>query len=103
MNGRAWLVTSWTGRTFLGAIVLKGLVLLALWITGGTVALENADRIVNLALITLALIAVVDLTLTVRARLLWRVPGHLDPSPPYVLARGQPAAVALFLRRVFLP
>src|SRR5258706_15416181 len=88
MNGRAWLVTSWTGRTFLGPIVLKGLVLLALWITGGTVALENADRIVNLALITLALIAVVDLTLTVRARLLWRVRRKLILS--YILIGAVP-------------
>ena len=69
MNGRAWLVTSWTGRGFLGAVVLKGLVSAALWATGGTVALDNADRIVNLALIVLASIAIVELTLAVRARL----------------------------------
>src|SRR5258706_1365464 len=93
MNGRAWLVTSWTGRTFLGPIVLKGLVLLALWITGGTVALENADRIVNLALITLALIAVVDLTLTVRARLLWRVRRKLILS--YILVGAVPILLLL--------
>jgi hypothetical protein len=31
MNGRAWLITTWTGRSFLAAIVLKGLVLVALW------------------------------------------------------------------------
>ena len=88
MNGRAWLVTSWTGRSLLGAIVLKGLLILALWATGGTAVLENADRIVNLALIVLASIAVVGVTMAMRARLLWRVRRKLILS--YILIGAVP-------------
>jgi serine phosphatase RsbU (regulator of sigma subunit) len=88
MNGRAWLINSWTGRSFLAAIVLKGLLVAALWLTGGTSALENADRIVNLGLIVLASAALVDLTLAVRARLLWRVRRKLILS--YILIGAVP-------------
>lgn len=42
-------------RVFLLAAVLKGLVLAALWATGGTASLEWVDRVVNLAMIVLAI------------------------------------------------
>ena len=88
MNGRAWLVTSWTGRSFLGAIFLKGLLVIALRAIGDTVPLQYADRVVNLALIVLASIAIVGLTLAVRARLLWRVRRKLILS--YILIGAVP-------------
>ena len=88
MNGRAWLVATWTGRSFTGAIVLKGLLVVAIWATGGTLALEYADRLVNLALIVLASIALVDVTLKMRARLLWRVRRKLILS--YILIGAVP-------------
>jgi len=88
MNGRAWLLTSWTGRSFAGAVVLKGLLVIALWVTGGTLSLQYADRFVNLVLIVLASVALVGVTLAVRERLLWRVRRKLILS--YILIGAVP-------------
>src|SRR3954470_12865424 len=88
MNGRVWLVTSWTGRSFLAVAVLKSLLLVALWAMGPAAALDDADRIVNLALIACACVAIVDLTLAVRGRLLWRVRRKLILS--YILIGAVP-------------
>src|SRR5712691_8191404 len=88
MSERAWLVTSWTGRSFLAAIVLKALVLAAIWTTGGSPGLEYADRAVNLAIIILAILAIHQVTVLARARLLWRVRRKLILS--YILIGAVP-------------
>jgi serine phosphatase RsbU (regulator of sigma subunit) len=88
MNVRAWLVSSWTGRSFLGALLLKGLLLLALRLAGDTLALEYADRFASLVLILVASIAAVQVILTARTRLLWRVRRKLILS--YVLIGAVP-------------
>ena len=86
MRERAWLITSWTGRSFLAAVLLKLLVLVALAATDGSATLEFLDRAVNLALIVLACVSIYQLTQLVRARMLWRVRRKLILS--YILIGG---------------
>jgi serine phosphatase RsbU (regulator of sigma subunit) len=88
MRERAWLITSWTGRSFLAAVLFKGLVLAALAATGGSATLEFLDRAVNLALIVLACVSIYQLTQLVRARMLWRVRRKLILS--YILIGAVP-------------
>ena len=88
MSPRAWLITSWTGRSFLATLVVKALVGVAVWTSGGSAALEIVDRVVNLALVSLAAIAIYQLTLLVRAGLLWRVRRKLILS--YILVGAVP-------------
>ena len=88
MSPRAWLFTSWTGRSFLATLVVKALVGVAVWTSGGSAALEIVDRVVNLALVSLAAIAIYQLTLFVRAGLLWRVRRKLILS--YILVGAVP-------------
>lgn len=75
-------------RIFLLAVVLKGLLLAALWATGGTAILAYVDRGVNLALIVLAVLSIYQLTIKTRARLLWRVRRKLILS--YILIGAVP-------------
>jgi serine phosphatase RsbU (regulator of sigma subunit) len=88
MRERAWLISSWTGRSFLAAVLLKGLVLVAIAATGGSATLEFFDRAVNLALIVLASFSIYQLTQLVRARMLWRVRRKLILS--YILIGAVP-------------
>jgi serine phosphatase RsbU (regulator of sigma subunit) len=88
MSERSWFVTSWNGRLLLLALVLKGLTLIAIGVTGGGPALDNVDRGVNLTLIVLAGLAVYQLTARARARLLWRVRRQLILS--YILVGAVP-------------
>ena len=88
MRERAWLITSWAGRSFLAALALKAGVLLVLWATGGSPALESIDRAVSLALIVVAGFSIYQLTRLMRARLLWRVRRKLILS--YILVGAVP-------------
>ena len=88
MRERAWLITSWAGRSFLAALALKAGVLLVLWATGGSPALESIDRAVSLALIVVAGLSIYQLTRLMRARLLWRVRRKLILS--YILVGAVP-------------
>src|SRR5712692_9672952 len=88
MRARAWLITSWTGRSFLAAVALKGVMLAAVAATGGSPTLEFFDRAVNLALIVLLVASIYRLTELVRARMLWRVRRKLILS--YILIGAVP-------------
>ena len=54
MRARAWLLTSWTGRSLLAVIALKAIVSIVIMMHGGSTGLDVVDRAVNFALIVAA-------------------------------------------------
>lgn len=73
---------------FSAAIVIKTVIMAAVWATGGTQTLEIADRIINLGLLVLAGLSIYYLSNLARTRLLWRVRRKLILS--YLLVGAVP-------------
>jgi serine phosphatase RsbU (regulator of sigma subunit) len=93
MSARARWITSRTGRSFLAALVLKAVILTAVWAMGTSTALEFIDRTVNLALLILAGVGIYRLTELMRERMLWRVRRKLVLS--YILIGAVPLLLLL--------
>ncbi|HZO22557.1 MAG TPA: HAMP domain-containing protein, partial [Steroidobacteraceae bacterium] len=88
MSVRTWWLGSWIGRALSAVVAIKLVLAAAIWLLGDRQSLELLDRIANLALLIVAVLAFHQWTLQARGQLLWWVRRRLILS--YVLVGAVP-------------